>query len=435
MSNYTFGEHIYELRKERGLTQGDVAAYLGISDKAISKWENDTAKPTISNLTKLSELMDLPLEKIVNYNKKDFISKVTKVVITGGPSSGKTECIYEVKEHFEKLGYKVIVIPSVGTALIQCGIYPWDAMNEDEFERMNLGAKLKLEDIADEAVSNINAKKILILSERGTLDVKAYTTNRNFEQICKEFNTSEEELKNSYDAVFHLKTVAKGYKDQYKQVPVYRREDTDTAIYLDDKTIEAWSGHSNFRIIEAYQYFEDKIKKLIKEISYVLHEENKTYIEKKYLIKMPDINQLLKNKHCRRVHVKQHYIIDDTRKEKEKIVLRRENKKNLYYKVNKKDNVKYKISLSADDYINRLENEDTKFYHIYKDRYYYIYDSRCIKIDVFPFWNDKAILEVDLLNERETIKLPKFIEVIEEVTDNEKYKNYYLAEEYNDKKC
>ena len=433
MKDYTFGEHIYELRKARGLTQGDIALYLGISDKAISKWENGTAKPTISNLTKLAELMDLPLEKIVNYNKKDKISKVTKVVITGGPSSGKTECIYEVKEHFEKLGYKVIVIPSVGTALIRCGIYPWDAVNEDDFERMNLGAKIKLEEVADEAVSNINAQKILILCERGTLDVKAYTSNRNFQQICKEYNTSEEELKNSYDAVFHLKTVAKGYKEQYKQLPVFRREDPETAIYLDDKTIEAWSGHSNYRIIDAYPHFEDKMQKLIKEISYLLHEENKTYVEKKYLIKMPDINQLIKNKQCRKVHVKQHYIIDETKQEKEKIVLRRENNKNFYYKVNKKDNVKYSKSINADQYINKLEDENNKFYHIYKDRYYYIYDSRCIKIDVFPFWKDKAILEVDILNDRENIKFPKFIEVIEEVTDNEKYKNYYLAEEYKDK--
>ena len=74
MNDYTFGEHIYELRKERGLTQSDIAIYLGISDKAISKWENGTAKPTIANLTKLAELMDVPLEKIVNYNKKDKIT-------------------------------------------------------------------------------------------------------------------------------------------------------------------------------------------------------------------------------------------------------------------------------------------------------------------------------------------------------------------------
>ena len=433
MKDYTFGEHIYELRKARGLTQGDIAAYLGISDKAISKWENGTAKPTISNLTKLAELMDLPLEKIISYNKKDKISKVTKVVITGGPSSGKTECIYKVKEHFEKLGYKVIVIPSVGTALIQCGIYPWDAVNEDDFERMNLGAKIKLEEIADEAVSNINASKILILCERGTVDVKAYTSNRNFQQICKEYNTSEEELKNAYDAVFHLKTVAKGYRDQYKQVPVFRKEDPDTAIYLDDKVIEAWSGHNNFRIIDAYPYFEDKMIKLINEISYVLHEEDKAYVEKKYLISMPDVEQLMKNKQCRKVHVKQHYIIDETRQEKEKIVLRRENNKNFYYKVVKKNKVKYSNSITADKYINKLEDENKKFYHIHKDRYYYIFDSRCIKIDVFPFWKDKAILEVDVLNDRENIKFPKFVHIIEDVTDNESYKNYYLAEEYNDK--
>lgn len=433
MKDYTFGEHIYELRKARGLTQGDIAAYLGISDKAISKWENGTAKPTISNLTKLAELMDIPLEKIISYNKKDKISKVTKVVITGGPSSGKTECIYKVKEHFEKIGYKVIVIPSVGTALIQCGIYPWDAVNEDDFERMNLGAKIKLEEIADEAVSNINASKILILCERGTVDVKAYTSNRNFQQICKEYNTSEEELKNAYDAVFHLKTVAKGYRDQYKQVPVYRKEDPDTAIYLDDKVIEAWSGQNNFRIIDAYPYFEDKMMKLINEISYVLHEEDKAYVEKKYLISMPDVEQLIKNKQCRKVHVKQHYIIDETRQEKEKIVLRRENNKNFYYKVVKKNKVKYSNSITADKYINKLEDENKKFYHIHKDRYYYIFDSRCIKIDVFPFWKDKAILEVDVLNERENIKFPKFVHIIKDVTDNEAYKNYYLAEEYNDK--
>ena len=433
MNNYTFGEHIYELRKERGLTQGDVATYLGISDKAISKWENGTAKPTISNLTKLAELMDLPLEKIINYNKKDIASQVTKVVITGGPSSGKTECIYEVKNHFEKLGYKVIVIPSVGTALIHCGIYPWDAVNEDDFEKMNLGAKIKLEEVADEAVSNINAKKILILCERGTLDVKSYTSNRNFQQMCKEYNTSEEELKSSYDAVFHLKTVAKGYKEQYKQIPVYRREDPETAIYLDDKTIEAWSGHNNFRIIDAYPHFEDKIAKLIKEVSYLLHEENKTYLEKKYLISKPNIEQLLKNKHCRKVHIKQHYLIDDKKKEEEKIVLRRENNKNFYYNVNKKTKGKYRKTISADEYINKLEDENNKFYHIYKDRYYYVYDSRCIKIDIFPFWSDKAILEVDLLNDRENVKLPKCIKVIEDVTENINYKNYYLAEKYSNK--
>ena len=76
MKDYTFGEHIYELRKERGLTQGDIANYLGISDKAISKWENGTAKPTISNLTKLAELMDIPLENLEIIQKS--INKLKK---------------------------------------------------------------------------------------------------------------------------------------------------------------------------------------------------------------------------------------------------------------------------------------------------------------------------------------------------------------------
>ena len=117
----------------------------------------------------------------------------------------------------------------------------------------------------------------------------------------------------------------------------------------------------------------------------------------------------------------------------EKIVLRKENDKNFYYNVNKSGKNKFKKTTSADEYINKLEDENNRFYHIYKDRYYYEYDSRCIKIDVFPFWDDKAILEVDLLNERENVKLPKNIKVIEDVTDNINYKNYYLAEKYSNK--
>jgi CYTH domain-containing protein len=49
------------------------------------------------------------------------------------------------------------------------------------------------------------------------------------------------------------------------------------------------------------------------------------------------------------------------------------------------------------------------------------------EIDIFPFWKDKAIMEVELKNENEEISLPNFIKIIKEVSEDENYKNHSLA--------
>ena len=57
MRDYDSGNKLYELRKKHKLTQEDLAYKLKISDKAISKWENGTSKPSISNLKKFQKYM------------------------------------------------------------------------------------------------------------------------------------------------------------------------------------------------------------------------------------------------------------------------------------------------------------------------------------------------------------------------------------------
>ena len=39
MNDYTFGEKLYQLRKRHDMTQADLAYKLGVTNKAISKWE------------------------------------------------------------------------------------------------------------------------------------------------------------------------------------------------------------------------------------------------------------------------------------------------------------------------------------------------------------------------------------------------------------
>ena len=65
MRDYKLGDKLYELRKNKGLTQEDLALLLDVSDKAVSKWENGTAKPTIINLKKVSQIFDISLDELI----------------------------------------------------------------------------------------------------------------------------------------------------------------------------------------------------------------------------------------------------------------------------------------------------------------------------------------------------------------------------------
>lgn len=56
-----------------------------------------------------------------------------------------------------------------------------------------------------------------------------------------------------------------------------------------------------------------------------------------------------------------------------------------------------------------------------------MYKGQYFEVDVYPFWNDKAIAEIELSDENASIVFPKQIRVIKEVTTDESYKNAFLA--------
>ena len=56
------GRMIAEKRKEMGLTQEALGARLGISGKAVSKWERGLSQPCEEHLTQLVDLLGLPRE-------------------------------------------------------------------------------------------------------------------------------------------------------------------------------------------------------------------------------------------------------------------------------------------------------------------------------------------------------------------------------------
>ena len=84
--------------------------------------------------------------------------------------------------------------------------------------------------------------------------------------------------------------------------------------------------------------------------------------------------------------------------------------------------------IDADAYKNELEYADKTKDTVIKTRYCIPFENHIIEVDVYPFWSDRAILEVELTSEDESFSLPDHIKVIKEVSEDSRYKNTKLAE-------
>ena len=65
MAYKSMGEIISTLRREKGMTQKDIADKLGITDKAVSKWERDIAFPDTATIPKLAEILEINVEELM----------------------------------------------------------------------------------------------------------------------------------------------------------------------------------------------------------------------------------------------------------------------------------------------------------------------------------------------------------------------------------
>ena len=432
MNDYAFGNCLFALRRKRGLSQAELAAGIGVTNKAVSKWETGKAKPGVETIRKLAAALEVSVDELLKIRETVKPAEITKIVITGGPCAGKTTAMSWVQNAFTRMGYAVLFVPETATELITGGVAPWTCGTNADYQKCQLRLQLAKEKVFEEAAKTMKASKVLIVCDRGALDNKAYMTKLDFARVLAALGESEVGLRDGYDAIFHLVTAAKGAEGFYTTANNSARTETpEEARALDDRLISAWTGHPHLRVIDNSTGFEDKMRRLIAEISSFLGEPEPFEIERKFLIEYPDLKWLAAMPNCRRVEIIQTYLKSE-KGEEIRVRQRGADGHYVYFETTKRKisdvkRVEIERRLSESEYLSLLMEADTTRRQIRKDRYCLTYDGQYFEIDVYPFWKDRAIAEIELSDEKTAIRFPEEIRVIREVTGDDAYKNASLA--------
>lgn len=112
-------EKIYNLRKERGLSQEEMAEKLGVSRQAVSRWEMNTAIPDAVNLLALSKLFSVSADYLLN---DDYLSDKDIPAV-------KTARAHERSEANIRATFKVFIMPML--TFFVCALISWKGIYSD----------------------------------------------------------------------------------------------------------------------------------------------------------------------------------------------------------------------------------------------------------------------------------------------------------------
>ena len=360
---------------------------------------------------------------------------IRKIVLTGGPCAGKTTALVRVIEHFNSRGFKVFCIPEVPTIYSLAG---WNYLTPNrqlyfEGERAILETQLALEDHFMRLAS-VCAKPVLIVCDRGAMDISAYIAPEEWDSICGAAGTNSNVLRERYDAVLHLVSAADGAEQYYTTATNstrYEKADEEglrIARELDKKVIKAWTGHPHLRVINNHDDFERKMQRVLREISNVLGLPQPVTEERKYLVEVT--GQLPETIDS---DILQTYLVSEPGAE---IRLRRRswpsgkvvNVHNTKKRTAPGEQIETERQVENALYESLLQQADPYRQSISKLRQSFIWKGQYFELDTYrgPL-QGLVILETKGIADAEDVNFPPFIRVIKEITGNKEYYNYNLA--------
>ena len=154
-------------------------------------------------------------------------------------------------------------------------------------------------------------------------------------------------------------------------------------------------------------------------------------IERKFLIRYPDISWLSAQPGSRCAELTQTYLRSDGRSSR-RVRAWTENGRTVWYHTAKRmvtDVTREEIEneISEGEYLALLQEADPARHPIRKLRWCLPYEGHMLEIDLYPFWEKQAVLECELGSEDERFSIPPEISVLREVTGDPQYLNSSMA--------
>ena len=155
-------------------------------------------------------------------------------------------------------------------------------------------------------------------------------------------------------------------------------------------------------------------------------------IERKYLIRMPDVEALRALPGCQEWDITQIYLTDGEGGQTRRVRRVIEAGQTRYYRTFKRrltdlSSAEDEGEITREVFDRLCLERDRGRVPILKTRFRVPYRGHVLEYDVYPFWSDRAILEIELESEDETADIPPEVKVIRDVTGEKAYKNRQLA--------
>lgn len=359
--------------------------------------------------------------------------RITSIVITGGPCAGKSSILAHLRQRLSEAGYYIVTVPESAREFRSNGLTP-GRIGRQAFQEQLLRFTLERESRYRQAIGHADAEKIILLCDRGALDMRAYTQPHEFFRVLDSLAGMKlpDLREGRYDLIIHLRTAALGAPESYAN-DTERFETPAEAIALDEQTLNAWTGHPHLAVIDCTPDFAEKKRRACEAIFHFLGIPVPMEIERKYIVAKPDISAfpvahetilitqtyLICNEPGMECRVREWTQYGGTTYFK---TVKRSTGPGVFERVEEEDVItqeEYRILLNyADPHRRRIVKTRTCF--VFENQYFELDDLRSVQPDLY-------LLEVELTDRQQEVTLPPFLEIYRDVTGNPQFSNRELS--------
>lgn len=204
------GQLISSKRKEKNLTQKELAELLHISDKAISRWETNASIPDFKMLQQIGEILDISFKELISYKIDEKDEAVVNAIVKEYEKKTK-----KIEKNYRKLFLIFLLVVIFLILLIffrstfnQFRLYDIAIIGDEYYESVGLYVDTNLQDYIYLGSLNLNKD---INMENATADI--YIQNGNSKKILKHYDNIANNIKFEIDKSYFKSNSLERYFD------------------------------------------------------------------------------------------------------------------------------------------------------------------------------------------------------------------------------